>query len=312
MKFVAEVNASFKDKIIDLSTYLTTFVVSYDYNNNIMPMWAFSFKLPYSIKKILQEGDFTLPFRIYSIRTTNSENDDPYSSNEDILYEDIIYDDEIVEYSKTHSNVKQITDEEANVNSTIHTIPYSISGLSKNIMEINSSILNGNYRNSNSLNALKASIQDLNKKINIVTNGDVLSTEYKQIILPPMNLIPAIKHLVTYYPIYNTLTGIFFNDKNNLHLFTDTPKSLKTRIDVDVVENSQEIEYKPEDFVLKQEGPTYYSYKTLNTPVFETVKKVNDNLLGIEKIIYKYDDIFNIRSEETVDRNNIYDKKRIY
>jgi len=179
-------------------------------------------------------------------------------------------------------------------------------------MEINSSILNGNYRNSNSLNALKASTQDLSRRINIITNGDSLVTEYKQIIIPPMNLISAIKHLITYYPIYNTLTGLFFNDKNNLHIFTDTPKSLKNRIDVEIVDNSQEIQYKPEDFVLKQEGPLYYSYKTLNTPVFETVKKINDNLLGIEKIIYKHDDIFNIRSEETTDRDNIYNKKRIY
>jgi hypothetical protein len=38
MKFVVEINASFSDRMIDLSEYLTTFVVSSDYNNNIMPM----------------------------------------------------------------------------------------------------------------------------------------------------------------------------------------------------------------------------------------------------------------------------------
>ena len=312
MKFVVEISASFSDKIIDLSQYLTTFIVSYDYNNNIMPMWAFSFKMPYSIKKTLQEGDFTVPFRVYSIKSSNSTSDDPYSSNDDIVYEDIIYEDEIIEYSKTYSSVKQITDETGTDENAIKTLPYTISGLSKGIMEINSSILNGNYRNSNSLNALKASVQDLNNRINIITNGDNLVTEYKQIVIPPMNLIPAIKHLITYYPIYNTVTGIFFSDRNNLHLFTDTNKSLRTRVDVEIVENSQEIEYKPEDFVLQKVLDDYYTYKTLTTPVFETTKKVNDNLLGIDKIIYRYDEIFNISSGEVIDRNNIYDKKRIY
>lgn len=312
MKFVVEISASFSDKIIDLSQYLTTFIVSYDYNNNIMPMWAFSFKMPYSIKKTLQEGDFTVPFRVYSIKSSNSTSDDPYSSNDDIVYEDIIYEDEIIEYSKTYSSVKQITDETGTDENAIKTLPYTISGLSKGIMEINSSILNGNYRNSNSLNALKASVQDLNNRINIITNGDNLVTEYKQIVIPPMNLIPAIKHLITYYPIYNTVTGIFFSDRNNLHLFTDTNKSLRTRVDVEIVENSQEIEYKPEDFVLQKVLDDYYMYKTLTTPVFETTKKVNDNLLGIDKIIYRYDEIFNISSGEVIDRNNIYDKKRIY
>lgn len=312
MKFVVEINASFSDRIIDLSKYLTTFVVSYDYNNNIMPMWAFSFKMPYSIKKTMQEGDFTLPFRVYSIKSSNSTSDDPYASNDDIIYEDLIYEDEIIEYTKTYSNIKQITDEEGLDQNAITTLPYTISGLSKSIMEINSSILNGNYRNSNSLNALKASIQDLNKKVNIITNGENLVTEYKQIIIPPMNLIPAIKHLITYYPIYNTMTGIFFNDKDNLHLFTDTDKSLKTRIDVEVIDNSQEIEYRPEDFVLKKVVDGYYVYKTLTTPVFDSVKKVNDNLLGIDQVIYKYDDIFNATSAQISDNTNIYDKKRIY
>lgn len=312
MKFVVEISASFSDRIIDLSDYLTTFVISYDYNNNIMPMWAFSFKMPYAIKKTLQEGDFTVPFRVYSIKSSDSESNDPYSSNDDIVFEDLMYEDEIIEYSKTYSNVKQVTDEESAVDNGLETISYSISGLSKSIMEINSSILNGNYRDSNSLNALKASIQDLNNKVNIITNGDNLVTEYKQIIIPPMNLIPAIKHLITYYPIYNTLTGIFFNDKNNLHLFTDTSNSLKTRIDVEIIDNSQEIQYKPEDFVLTQEGEGYYSYKTLNTPVWDTVKKVNDNLLGIDKIVYRYDDIFNVLSGQIADSGNIYNKKRIY
>lgn len=312
MNFVVEIGASFNNQIVDLSKYLTTFVISYDYNNNIMPMWAFSFKMPYNIKKSLQEGDFTVPFKVYSIKSSNVENSDPYMSNEDIVYDSLIYEDEIIEYAKTYSNVKQITDEEGGTENALKTIPYTISGLSKGIMEINSSVLNGNYRNSNSLNALKASIQDLNKKVNIITNGDNLVTEYRQILIPALNLIPAIKHLLSWYPIYNTQTGIFFSDKNNLHIFTDTNKSLKTRVDIEIIDNSQEIQYKPEDFVLKQEGDGYYSYKTMNTPVFETVKKVNDNLLGIEKVIYKHDDIFNIKNGEVVDSTNIYDKKRIY
>lgn len=312
MKFIVEISASFSDRIINLSEYLTTFVVSSNYNSNIMPMWAFSFRMPYAVKKALQEDDFTVPFRVYSIKSSNSTSDEPYSSNDDIIYDELIYEDEIIEYSKTYSNVKQITDEDNNDMNAIKTIPYTISGLSKNIMEMNSSILNGNYRNSNSLNALKASIQDLNNKINIITSSDNLATEYKQIIIPPMNLVPAIKHLLSYYPIYSTMTGIFFNDKNNLHLFTDTIKSLRTRIDIEVVENSQEIQYKPEDFTLRYVNDGYYTYKTLNAPVFETVKKVSDNLLGIEKVIYGYDDIFNIRTDNISDRDSVYEKKRIY
>jgi hypothetical protein len=268
--------------------------------------------MPYAIKTSLQDGDFTVPFRVYSIKSSNSESDEPYASNDDIIYEDLIYEDEIIEYSKTFSNIKQVTDEEGDIENSIETIPYSISGLSKGITEVNSSILNGNYRDSNSLNALRAAIQDLNTEVNIITNGDNLITEYKQIIIPAMNLVPAIKHLIKYYPIYNTMTGIFFNDKNNLHLFTDTEKSLKTRIDVDIIDNSQEIQYDPADFVLQIEAENYYSYKTLNTPVFSTTKKPNDNLLGIDKIIYTYDDIFNIRSSEAIDSGNIYNKKRIY
>ena len=66
------------------------------------------------------------------------------------------------------------------------------------------------------------------------------------------------------------------------------------------------------DFVLKQESEGYYSYKTLNSPVFETVKKINDNLLGIDKIVYGYDDIFNVRTNEIKDIDNVYNKKRIY
>jgi hypothetical protein len=268
--------------------------------------------MPYTIKKILQEGDFTVPFRVYSIKTTNSETDDPYESNENIIYEDLIYEDEIIEYTKTYSNVKQVTDDDTQDPSAMRSIPFTISGLSKGIMEANSSVLNGNYRNSNSLNALKASIQDLDRKINIITSSDNLVTVYNQIIIPPMNLIPAIKHLIGYYPIYNTRTGLFFSDKNNLHIFTDTPSSLKTRIDVEIVDNSQELQYNPEDYVLREVSEGYYTYKTLNTPVFETTKKVNDNLLGINKVIYSYDDIFNLNTNEVSDSGNIYEKKRIY
>jgi hypothetical protein len=297
MKFAVEIDASFSDGMLDLSKYLTSFVVSSDYIENTMPMWAFSFLMPYTIKKTLQEADFTVSFRVYSIKSTNSESEDPYASNENIIYEDLIYEDEIIEYTKTYSNIKQITDDDTQNTNVIRTIPYTISGLSKGIMEANSSILNGNYRNSNSLNALKASIQDLNRKINIITSGESLVTVYKQIIIPPMNLIPAVKHLIRYYPIYNTSTGIFFSDKNNLHIFTDTAESLKTRIDIEIVNNSQEIQY---------------TFKTLNTPVFETTKKIGDNLLGIDKVIYSHDDIFNLNANQVTDTANIYDKKRIY
>lgn len=312
MKFVVEISASFSDKIVDLSKYLTTFVVNSDYNNKIMPMWAFSFKMPYSIKNLLQEGDFTLPFRVFSIKSSNSESDDPYASNDDIIYDEVIYEDEIIEYSKTYSNVKQFTDEGSGEGVDMKTIPYTVSGLSKNIMEINSSVLNGNYRNTISLNALKASMQDLNKKITVVTSNDNLATEYKQIIIPPMNLVPAIKHLIRYYPIYSSSTGVFFNDKDTLHIFTDTVTSLKTRVDVDVVDNSQQIQFKPNDFILTKKNENYYTYKTTNTPVFETIKKVNDNELGINKEIYRYDDMFNIRSGNVNDKSNVYDKKRVY
>ena len=66
---------------------------------------------------------------------------------------------------------------------------------------------------------------------------------------------------------------MFFSDKNNLHIFTDTSNSLRTRIDVEIVDNSQELQYNPADYVLTEKSPGYYTYKTLNTPVFETVKK---------------------------------------
>src|SRR5690554_1038598 len=191
MKFVVEISASFKDKIIDLSPYLVSFIISSDYVNNIMPMWAFSFRMPFDVKKLLQEEDFTLPFRVYSVNSINTDADDPYASNDDIVYDEIIYEDEIIEYQKTYSNVKQITDETGGETNAIKTIPYTITGLSKSIMQINSSILNGNYRNTTSTNALYASIQDLNTKLKIVTNDDKLVTEYEQVIIPPMNLIPA-------------------------------------------------------------------------------------------------------------------------
>lgn len=313
MQFVIEIGASFSNRMVNLSKYLVNVVVTSDYKDKIMPMWAFNFQLPYSIKRELQEEDFSLPFRIYSIKKSGIEGNDPYFPDEEVIYDEVIYEDEIIEYTKTHSNIKQYTEDEENVDqNAIHSLPYTISGLSKNIMETNSSILNGNYRNSMSLNALKASIQDLDKKINIITSDANLVREYEQIIIPPMNLIPAIKHILTYYPIYNTYTGIFFNDPNNLHIFTNTFDSLRTRIDVEVLDNSQEIQYNPDDFILTQKEENYYTYKTNITPSFETTKKVNDVLLGIEKIIYSYDDIFNLRSGSSVDRNNIYNKKRIY
>lgn len=313
MQFVIEIGASFSNRMVNLSKYLVNVVVTSDYKDKIMPMWAFNFQLPYSIKRELQEEDFSLPFRIYSIKKSGIEGNDPYFPDEEVIYDEVIYEDEIIEYTKTHSNIKQYTEDEENVDqNAIQSLPYTISGLSKNIMETNSSILNGNYRNSMSLNALKASIQDLDKKINIITSDANLVREYEQIIIPPMNLIPAIKHILTYYPIYNTYTGIFFNDPNNLHIFTNTFDSLRTRIDVEVLDNSQEIQYNPDDFILTQKEENYYTYKTNITPSFETTKKVNDVLLGIEKIIYSYDDIFNLRSGSSVDRNNIYNKKRIY
>ena len=43
--------------------------------------------MPYAIKKTLQEGDFTVPFSVYSIKSSDSESDDPYPSNDDIIYE---------------------------------------------------------------------------------------------------------------------------------------------------------------------------------------------------------------------------------
>lgn len=314
MQFVVEVSASFPDRIIDLTPYITNVVVNFNYSERIMPMWAFSFLMPYDIKNSLQDEDFTLPFRIFSIKKTSTEDDDPYASDEDIIYDELIYEDEIIEYSKTQTNVKQITDDitEGGTSNEVSTLPFSISGLSKQITEINSSILNGNYRNTTSLNALQASVQDLNNKINIVTNGENLVTEYEQIIIPPMNLIPAIRHLLEYYPIYNTGTGIFFNDKENLHVFTDTIGSLRNRIDVEIIDDSQEVNFDPKEYQLNKKGENYWSYKTNVTPPFETVKKINDNMLGIDKVIYSYDDIFKLRDGNVNDDGNIYEKKRIY
>lgn len=314
MQFVVEISASFPDRIVDLSPYLTNVVVNFDYRDRIMPMWAFSFLMPYEIKNTLQQEDFTLPFRLYSIKKTSSDNEDPYATDEDIIYDSLIYEDEIIEYSKTQTNVKQITDDivESGATNAISTIPFSISGLSKQIMETNSSILNGNYRNTTSLNALQASLQDLNNKINIVVSDENLVTEYQQVLIPPMNLIPAVRHLIRYYPIYNTGTGIFFNNRNELHLFTNTFNSLQNRVDVEIIENSQEVDYDPKEYQLNKVGNNYWTYKTNITPPFETVKKVNDNILGIDKVVYSYDDIFKLKDGNVTDRDNIYEKKRIY
>ena len=203
MKFVVDIHASFSDKIVDLSDYLVGIAVNYDYKDKIMPMWAFTFKMPEVIKQELQSRDFTIPFNIWSIKNISYEIDDPYASNEDIIYDELIYEDEIIEYNKTFSNFKIITDNEDEDHS-LNIATFSLSGLSKKIMEINSSVLNGNYRNTTSIKALNASMEDINNKINIVTSEDTLNTVYEQIIIPPMNIIPSIRHLISYYPIYNS------------------------------------------------------------------------------------------------------------
>ncbi len=38
MQFVVEISASFSDRIVDLSPYLTNVVVNFDYRDRIMPM----------------------------------------------------------------------------------------------------------------------------------------------------------------------------------------------------------------------------------------------------------------------------------
>lgn len=311
MKYVIEISASFNNKIIDLTDYIASIVIHSDYVENIMPMWAFSFNMPYEIKKQLQEEDFTLPFRIYSILASGEEGSDPYSKNEDIIYNELIYEDEIIEYEKSRTNTKTITDEEQE-NNTIKTDLFTVTGLSKAITEINSSVLNGNYRNTSSVNAIKAAVQDLSNRINIITSENVLTKEYNQVIIPPMNLIPAIRHIIRNYPLYTSTTGIFFTDKQNLHIFTDTFDTLTTRIDIEIIESSQEIGYDPNDFILKKIEDGYYTYKTQNTPPYTNIKKVSDNLLGIEKIIYSYDELFDTRTGSVQDDTNIYEKKRIY
>lgn len=208
-KFNVEVRALLDNgEDIDLSKNVKELRVKKSYTTQSLPLYQIHLLLDEVQYKQMSNNDADIHIRSYNI--TSEEN------SEDEVLGDMSIDTVIRSYSKNYMDV-YIRKEDNDEDSSINNLPFIIVGTPERLLDINSKVLNAIYHDASLTDVLVNILSDINidnKTIDVLSNEKI----YRNIVIPPSSLIPAIKGLNNMYGLYDSSIGVFL-DTENVYVF---------------------------------------------------------------------------------------------
>ena len=284
------------DEPLEIEEYINAIRVDKQFFEASFPVYSFDMNVTGDIFKTIQDNDtfFNLKVSIRNVIYDEEEEERTLIDNILIPYEKPL---DLINYDNPEDELGQ----EETENTSIPRYPLTIHLLSKNDYDKNKSIVNEVMSNIRPKEALLYIIgkafNDSTKELFVepVDNNE----RYKNIIIPPMNLVPAVNYIQKTYGVYDTGIKLFI-DGGNMYLLRKNGQLrindvLKRNISIIFTsENGLSTDHNGVAGIKIEQDSSNIEIVTISEPIISNIGDTNSQLAGQNIIFGKYSELFDI------------------
>jgi len=287
------------------STYITDINVRKDFIGTSFPLVVINMMTTDEYRNIMRDNDISIRLKVNKYTDVNTENTQDI---EEIVIEDIVLDTVIRSYKKpyTTGNFKTEDDneEENNIADTVKLIPFQIVGIPEDLIQKNTLVINEIYENARMDDILVNILSKVESNRIFMDPSDNFDRE-EALIIPPMNIVPAIRYLQEVYGIYNAGISLFFDFEGTylIKTFAEQREYLNSLeiLSVPINDATTGIEYTSTQYDEENNMRLYLQ----TPPPFVETNKISMDLLGQTTVFNSYSfDFETVRRIYDQDTNN--------
>lgn len=296
----------------DLTGQILDVMVKKSFIEDCFPLYVIDFKTTEEIRNIMRDNNVSVYLKISYYNLDDVKTEEEIDENEitelGIIFEGVIriYDKP---YSTTTSKIEEENADGENQKKTAPFVFYRMSGIPEDLISKNEKMLNGVYRNCELIDVAVHLLTSIDTESQMFIQESKNKTKEKCILIPPVSLIPAIRHLdSSYFNLYDHEANLFI-DSDGIYLYDPfAEEGLSSNIiecnvlTAEATENTEDIQ-RPS---VNEKNNIKLSYR--NLPTFNRSKEILDHNLGSYTNFYFYDDNFNLAMKNRT--NETYEKVR--
>lgn len=308
-KFLIEVTLidHTNDNVIDISEHINAIHVKKDYVNNSFPLFVFDIMTTEQIRNIMRDNEISVNLKVdkYSDINTELEIDD----DEFPVIQDRIINTTIRVYDKPYasSNIYREEDSKDSPVEVIKAVPYQLTGIPSELIVKNDKVLNDVYEDVQVIDVIVNLVSQIEKNEIFLDSSDN-KERYKSLMIPPLNIIPAIHYIQNMYGLYASPLGIFFDlNKTYIYKMLNEKRDKSTRL-VEIITTPLTDINEDSKFttpLIDSDENIRLHYK--NTPGFVSNSDIRNDDIGRTTVFnsydYDFDVIQRIYNNEEVDSN---------
>lgn len=283
------------DATIDISPYIRAISVKKNFINNSFPLFVIDIMTTEQIRDIMRDNEISVNIKVDRYSDTDSETNE--DSSEAPVIEDTIIDTTIRIYDKPYvssSTYKEEDDENSDsMSDVMRVFPYQLSGIPDELVAKNDKIINEVYGNAK-INDILVHILSQVENNEIYIDSSDNPERFSSLLVPSLNVIPAIRYIQSVYGIYNSSLGIFF-DTDRTYLYKPFNKNRINNNTVEVITikaNDISDDNKLLTPLVDENNNVRIHLK--NTPDFTSFTKINNDEIGKTTVFNSYDSNFDV------------------
>ena len=201
----------------NISTYIKNISVKKNYIENSLPLFVIDLFLPNDVREKMRDNDIFINLDVSKYSDIDSEQTE---ETETPFITGNVFNVLIKPYTKPNTdNSLKSEDDEGNgeKGNNFKLFPFQIAGVPENLVKKNNLIINEVYQESLMDDILVNILSQAESGKIFIDPSDNKERE-ESLLVPPLNIITAVKYLHEYYGIYNSKLGLFF-DYNGTYCF---------------------------------------------------------------------------------------------
>lgn len=207
----------------DVSSGVKAVNVKRDYMENSFPLFVIDFKITEDVRDAMRDDDITVSLKIYEYNANTQEDNDDNEDSSDIVSENVYLDTIILPYIKPYEYTNTYEEEDTSntasetQSSSLPYFNYEVIGIPETLITKNKSVVNAIYEKAN-MDSIVINLLTPIANNTIYMDASDNKTRLDSLLVPPMNIIPALRWLDSSYGIYTGPMNIFF-DFNKTYVY---------------------------------------------------------------------------------------------
>jgi len=204
---------------IDISKYINSIAVKKNYISESFPLFVINLMTTQIVRDKMRDNEISINLKVSKYTDSNAETTE--DSAEQPVIDEVIIDTTIriyeKEYNTSSQKIEDDNENEDNETTSLQIIPYVLVGIPDELVLKNAQVINEVYENAK-MNDIMVNVLSSVEKTEIFIDSSDNNDREKSLVIPSLNVIPAIRYMQDTYGIYNSSLGIFF-DLNKTYLY---------------------------------------------------------------------------------------------